>query len=63
MNGHRFDAPVDEMPTEDTIEDWSFVNISADTHPIHMHLTNFQVMGRRPLDGVPTRRTWRTRGP
>jgi spore coat protein A len=52
MNGHRFDAPVDEMPTEDTIEDWSFVNISADTHPIHMHLTNFQVMGRRPINGV-----------
>ncbi|HET7270901.1 MAG TPA: multicopper oxidase domain-containing protein, partial [Rubrobacter sp.] len=59
MNGHRFedrDAAgerlVDEMPTEDTIEDWSFVNISADTHPIHMHLTNFQVMGRTPLDGA-----------
>jgi spore coat protein A, manganese oxidase len=58
MNGHRFedrDAAgeriVDETPTEDTIEDWSFVNISADTHPIHMHLTNFQVMGRAPPDG------------
>ena len=52
MNGRVFDDPVKEMPTEDTIEDWSFVNISADTHPIHMHLTNFQVMGRRPINGV-----------
>ena len=59
MNGYKFDAEdtkhtriVDETPTEDTIEDWSFVNISADTHPIHMHLTNFQVMGRTPLNGA-----------
>ena len=52
INGRVFEAPVKEMPTEDTIEDWSFVNISADTHSIHMHLTNFQVMGRTPLDGA-----------
>ena len=51
INGRLFDDPVDEKPIVDTIEDWSFVNISADTHPIHMHLTQFQVMGRTPLDG------------
>jgi spore coat protein A len=51
INGRLFDDPVDEKPVVDTIEDWSFVNISADTHPIHMHLTQFQVMGRTPLDG------------
>jgi spore coat protein A, manganese oxidase len=46
------DDGVDEQPLEGTVEDWSFVNISADTHPIHMHLTNFQVMGRTPLNGA-----------
>ena len=51
INGRMFEDGVDETPTADTVEDWSFVNISADTHPIHMHLTNFQVMGRAPLDG------------
>jgi spore coat protein A len=51
INGRRFDEPVDENPTAGTVEEWWFVNISADTHPIHMHLTNFQVMGRTPLDG------------
>jgi spore coat protein A len=52
INGRRFSGAVDETPAEDSIEDWSFVNISADTHPIHMHLTNFQVMGRTPLNGA-----------
>ena len=59
INGRMFEERdadgkrlVDETPTEDKVEDWSFVNISADTHPIHMHLTNFQVMGRTPLDGA-----------
>ena len=52
INGRIFDDPVDENPEADSIEDWSFVNISADTHPIHMHLTQFQVMGRAPLDGL-----------
>jgi spore coat protein A, manganese oxidase len=52
INGRLFDDPVDEKPVVDTVEDWSFVNISADTHPIHMHLTQFQVMGRAPLDGA-----------
>jgi spore coat protein A len=52
INGRVFHDPVDENPSAGTIEDWSFVNISADTHPIHMHLTQFQVMGRTPLNGV-----------
>jgi spore coat protein A, manganese oxidase len=52
INGRVFHDAVDEDPAADSIEDWSFVNISADTHPIHMHLTQFQVMGRTPLDAV-----------
>jgi spore coat protein A len=59
INGRTFEAEdtnhtriVDEAPRAGTVEEWRFVNISADTHPIHMHLTNFQVMGRTPLDGA-----------
>jgi spore coat protein A len=55
LNGSMFDAtefPVKETPTAGTTEDWAFVNISADTHPMHMHLTNFQVIGRQALDGI-----------
>jgi spore coat protein A len=52
INGRTFEEPVDEAPRVGTVEEWWFVNISADTHPIHMHLTNFQVMGRTRLDSA-----------
>lgn len=39
-----------ETPTIDTSEIWSFVNITDDTHPIHLHLVRFQILDRRKLD-------------
>jgi spore coat protein A len=51
INGVRFDAdPVTEAPSVGTIEDWVFINMSGDTHPMHMHLVTFQVVGRTPFD-------------
>jgi len=32
------------------IEDWVFINMTGDTHPMHMHLVTFQVIGRTPFD-------------
>jgi spore coat protein A len=32
------------------VEDWLLINLSADTHPIHLHLPQFQVVERRPVD-------------
>ena len=34
------------------MEDWRFINLSADTHPMHVHLQQFQVIDRRPFDAV-----------
>ena len=53
LNGKRFDDPVgpnDERPQAGTVEEWRFVNLSADTHPMHMHLTPFQVVDRWAFD-------------
>jgi spore coat protein A len=33
-----------------TVEDWYFVNLTPDTHPMHTHLFTFRVMGRYNLD-------------
>ena len=58
-NGKRFADPVgpnDERPGG-TVEEWRFVNLSADTHPMHLHLT--PLPGRRPLG--PRRRPLRGR--
>jgi spore coat protein A, manganese oxidase len=53
LNGVRFeDEPVTETPTIGTVEDWVFVNVTGDTHPMHMHLVTFQVVGRTPFDAA-----------
>ena len=33
-----------------TIEDWYYINLTGDTHPMHVHLFTFQVVGRVPFD-------------
>ena len=51
LNGVHFDQePTTETPTVGTVEDWVFINLTADTHPMHMHLVTFQVVGRTPFD-------------
>ena len=51
LNGIHFaDGPTTELPRVGTIEDWVFVNLTADTHPMHTHLVTFQVVGRTPFD-------------
>ncbi|MDP4173736.1 MAG: multicopper oxidase domain-containing protein [Bacteroidota bacterium] len=39
-----------ETPILGTTEVWNFINLSPDTHPMHMHLINFQVLDRIPFD-------------
>jgi spore coat protein A len=51
LNGVHFDeGPVTETPQVGTVEDWVYVNLTADTHPMHTHLVTFQVVGRTPFD-------------
>jgi spore coat protein A len=51
LDGVHFDeGPVTELPQVGTVEDWVYVNLTADTHPMHMHLVTFQVVGRTPFD-------------
>jgi spore coat protein A len=39
-----------ERPKAGTVEDWLFVNMTGDTHPMHTHLVTHQVIGRTPFD-------------
>jgi spore coat protein A len=50
LNGVHFGEDVTEVPKVGTVEDWVFVNLTGDTHPMHMHLVTFQVIGRTPFD-------------
>lgn len=50
LNGTPWHAPVTERPMLDTTEIWEFVNLTEDSHPIHLHLVRFQLLDRRPFD-------------
>ena len=50
LDGKRWSDPVTENPRQNSIETWSFVNLTGDAHPIHLHLVRFQVIDRRPFD-------------
>jgi spore coat protein A len=49
LNAATF-GEASEKPRVGAIEDWVYVNLTGDTHPMHLHLVNFQVIGRTPFD-------------
>lgn len=51
INGLDFEeATPTETPRAGTVEDWVFVNMTGDTHPMHTHLVTHQVIGRTPFN-------------
>jgi FtsP/CotA-like multicopper oxidase with cupredoxin domain len=34
----------------DTLEQWNIINLTGDTHPMHIHLVNFQVASRQRIN-------------
>ena len=48
-----FGRDYDETPTEviqhGATEVWEIVNLTGDTHPIHFHLVNVQVLSRQNI--------------
>ena len=39
-----------EIMTEGDTEVWEIINLTADAHPIHLHLAQFQLMNRQSFD-------------
>lgn len=39
-----------ELPNEGEIEEWDIINLTADAHPIHLHLVQFQLINRQNLN-------------
>jgi spore coat protein A len=52
IDGLTFHEPANIRVPAGDIEDWLMINLSADTHPIHLHLPQFEVVSRRPFDVV-----------
>jgi hypothetical protein len=47
LNDKRFADPATERPQVGVTEVWEIANTTADTHPIHLHLTQFRLIDRR----------------
>jgi spore coat protein A len=51
LNARDFEtSPPTERPRAGTAEDWLFINMTGDTHPMHTHLVTHQVVGRTPFN-------------
>jgi len=51
--GRAYLDAVTENPKAGAIEIWQILNLTADTHPIHFHLVNVQLIQRQAFQGDP----------
>eukprot|EP00130_Batrachochytrium_dendrobatidis_P008654 XP_006683529.1 hypothetical protein BATDEDRAFT_93287 [Batrachochytrium dendrobatidis JAM81] len=50
LNNKKWMDPITENPRLGSTEIWSFMNVTGFTHPMHIHLIQFQVLDRQPFD-------------
>jgi spore coat protein A len=50
LNSTPWHAPITEKPMLGTTEIWELVNLTDDSHPIHLHLVRLQILDRRRFD-------------
>jgi spore coat protein A len=43
--------PITENPGVGDVEEWAIYNVTEDAHPIHIHLVQFEVIGREVIGG------------
>jgi spore coat protein A, manganese oxidase len=49
LNRKHWVDPVTETVKLDSTEIWELINLTDDTHPIHLHLVRFQILDRQPI--------------
>jgi len=60
VNGQQWDGVITEDPPNGSTEDWVIVNLTGDTHPIHLHLVTFQLVSRQPFQAAKYTTDWLT---
>ena len=50
LNAVPFAAPSQDFVTAGSTEIWEYINPNHDAHPMHVHLVNFHVLNRQPID-------------
>ncbi len=46
LNNLSWTDPVTETPALNSVEIWSLINLTDESHPIHLHLVRFQILDR-----------------
>ncbi len=49
LDGLKWSEPITETPIVGSTEVWTIVNLTMDTHPIHLHLVQFLVLNRQNI--------------
>ena len=52
--GLPYTSDATEVVSPGAVEVWQLFNFTGDTHPIHFHLVNVQVIQRQPFSGDPS---------
>lgn len=51
LNNQRYDDTTHQVtPHAGQLEQWNIINLTGDAHPIHLHLVDFQILGRQAAD-------------
>jgi FtsP/CotA-like multicopper oxidase with cupredoxin domain len=58
LNGQQWEGVLTETPKNGTTEDWVIVNLTGDTHPIHVHLATFQLVSRQMFQANKYMKAW-----
>ena len=58
LNGQKWEAPISELPIVGSTEEWVIANLTMDTHPIHLHLVQFQLLDRQVFRADDYRTKW-----
>ena len=58
LNGQMWMSPISETPRVGSTEEWVIANLTMDTHPIHLHLIQFQLLNRQDFDADGYGKKW-----
>jgi spore coat protein A len=58
LDGQKWGAPISETPELGTTEDWIIVNPASNSHPIHVHLIQFQLVSRQTFNTAAYLEDW-----
>jgi FtsP/CotA-like multicopper oxidase with cupredoxin domain len=59
LNGQSFAGQLTETRAlVGSTEDWYFINLTPDTHPMHLHLVQFQIVKRMEFDAEKYLADW-----